>query len=133
LLELALGRVLDRLVEREYDHVPVGRGFLRVSHRSAARVGAHDNFGGAAADKLVEGILDAPHARVVGTGIADHLRRQLTLRVVAPVLGEESDAVELQRAHRQGLSGIDLAPHPHEGAITAQLRGQLAALACAQL
>ena len=105
----------------------LGRGPLGLGHRPAARVGVHHDLGRAPADLLLERVLDAGHAGVVEAHVAEHVGAELALRVVAAVLGEEADAVELQVAHAPGGGGVDLALDPHEGAALLQLGQQLAA------
>jgi len=58
-----------------------------------------------ALDQLVVGRLDASEPVVVGAGVTKHVRRQLTIRVVAPVLLDETDPLELEGGNPLHLLG----------------------------
>ncbi len=64
-VELALGDVLDRLVEREHDGVALGRGPLGLRDRPAARVGVDDDLRRAAADARFSNAYSTPHMPVL--------------------------------------------------------------------
>ena len=97
-VQFLLRRVLDGLVQGQDDRAPLGGRLLGVAHRAAARVDLDGHLGRPPADLAVEGVLDPAHPRVVDAHVAQDLRGQVALRVVAAVLGEKADALELQIA-----------------------------------
>ena len=104
-----LGLVLDRGVDRQLHVVADGR---RLQHVEADRVaaGVVDDLLLAvlAAEGLVLGLLEPGQALVLGADGADHLRRQLALRVEALAVGERVDPVDLELLDLVGLVEVDL-------------------------
>ena len=84
----------------------------------------------AALQVLVQRELDALLAAVLDVGEADHVRRRLALGVLAPVLAELVDALELERAHRVGQRLVDLALAARRSSAVAELRVELGAASC---
>src|SRR5690606_33424153 len=84
-----------------------------------ARVAVDEGRAGLSADERVVGRFDAAEAGVVDAHVAEHVRRQVRVRVPAPALRKEADAVEVEGSHARRLFGSGLAPHEREVTSTA--------------
>ena len=67
-------------------------------------------------------------ARVVDADVAEHVRRELLVRIEAAVLLHEPDALELQSGDAARLVRRHLPPHVHEGAAAADALGERLAI-----
>ena len=93
-----------------------------------ARVGLDQDLALAAAHLRVVGRFEAGEAGVVEPDVSEHVRRQLLLRVVAPALLDEADALQLQRLHALRFVGRDLPREIDELRVAAQALRHLLAL-----
>ena len=114
--QLALDEVLQVLVDGQLDGRAGRRGPVDAAERPVARVRVDQGLPGVARDLGFVGRFDPAQALVVDADVADEVRRQLAVGVVAPVLGEESDAVQPQGRHAPGLGRRRLPPDVGEGA-----------------
>ena len=94
--QLALGDVLQVLVDRQLDGRARGRRPLESAERAAARVGLIQQLAERAADLAVVGRLDAGEPFVVDADETQQLGRKLLLRIEPAVFLDESDAVEIE-------------------------------------
>ena len=94
--QLALGDVLQVLVDRQLDGGARRRRPLEPAERAAARVGLVEQLALRAADLAVVGRLDAGEPFVVDADETQQLRRQLLLRIEAAVFLDETDALEVR-------------------------------------
>ena len=78
--QLALGDVLQVLVDRQLERRARRRRPLDAAERLPPRVGLDEHRAGAAADERVVGRLDAAQADVVDADVAEHVRRQILVR-----------------------------------------------------
>ena len=94
--QLALDDVLELLVDGQLEGAAGGGQPLDAAEAAAPGVDLHQHLAVAAADHRVVGRLDAAQAAVVDADVAEQLRRQLLLRVVAAALLHEADALEIE-------------------------------------
>ena len=92
---------LDRVIERQERSLAVARGHVALDRdRPADRI-AHDRLAARRAGELrVELELEPGEALVVDAGVAEHLRRERTLRIRAALLAVEVEARELLPCER---------------------------------
>ena len=116
-VELALGDVLDRLVDRQH-HAVTGLGLLEhVGRRdlAAKRIAAGDRLARHAGQIGVEGALDALEP-ALGALEAQDVRGQLAVWIEAQRLREEPEPRLAERPHLLGHGGRKLPAQPHERA-----------------
>ena len=106
---------LDAVVEREEDVVslPLRPGRDHVDD-AAGRVGDRRLAARLADQLLVERALEAFEAVVVDPGVAEHVRRDSPLRVVAELFGVVAEPGEPQLLERGGLRRVGLPLHVDE-------------------
>ncbi len=86
----------------------------------APRVDLDEDLPVAAANVLVVRRFDATQPDIVDANVAEQVRRQILLRVVATALLEEPDAGKAERSNAVRHVGRHLAPHVHERFLPAQ-------------
>ena len=98
--QLALGDVLQVLVDRQLDGRAGRRRTLEPAEGAAARVGLIEQLAERAADLAVVGGLDAGEPFVVDADESQQLRGELLLRIEAAVFLDEPDAFEVELGDR---------------------------------
>ena len=95
--------MLQILVDGQLEGRARGRRPLDAAERAAACIALDEHGAGAAEDQRVVGALDTSQADVVHADVAEHVRRQIRVRVGALALFDESDARQFQRRHARRL------------------------------
>ena len=95
--------MLQILVDRQLERRARGRRPLDAAERAAAGIALDEHRAGAAEDQRVVGGLDTGQADVVHADIAEHVRRQIRVRVGALALLDETDARQVERRHARRL------------------------------
>ena len=126
--QLALGDVLQVLVDRQLDRRAGGGWPLETAEGAPARVGLVQQLSERAADLAVVRRLDAGEPFVVGADEAEQLRGKLLLRIEAAIFLDESDALEVELGDARRLRRRDTAAHVDERALLAKARGQFVLL-----
>src|SRR5439155_24410932 len=122
----AFGAALEVCGDRQLAARAGGRWPLRSAEGLMARVGAHQDGAGLAANLRIVGVLEAAQPLGVDADPAEQVRRQLLVRIEPLALLDEADAVEVQRGDALRLIGRDLPLHVREGALLSQpLRDRL--------
>ena len=100
---------LDAMVDRQED-VVAGPLRLRRDHvdHTAGRIADGRLAAGLADERLVERALEPFEAVVVDPGVAEHVRSDAALRVVAQLLGVEPEPGQVQLLQRRRLRGVGL-------------------------
>ena len=118
--QLAIRDVLQVLVDGELEPVAGRRrALLARRHGVPARVGLEQHLAFAAADARVERGFE-PGQTLVHADVAEHVRRELFLRVVPPAFLEEQDAPKVERPDAARLLGRHPAREIRELALAAQ-------------
>jgi hypothetical protein len=120
-VDLALGDVLDRAVDRQH-HALAGLGLLEhvlLGDFAAKRVAAGDRLARDACQIRVEGALDTLQP-TLGALEAEHVRRQLAVGVETQRLGQEAEPGLAQCLHLLGDRRRQLAAQPDERARAGQ-------------
>ena len=118
---------LDRGVDRE-PHVLARLGTRRVddAHRLAGRVVHDPPPAVGAVERLLERLLQAGEAVVVGAHRSDELRGERPLRIGAPRLDDGADALDPELLHGLALIRVELAAQIDEAFLRVrQQRGDL--------
>ena len=117
-VQLALGDVLQVLVDRQLDRRPGRRRPLETIERVAARVGVNEDLAFLAANLRVVGRLDTAQTLVVQADEPEEVRRELGVGIVAAALLEEADAFEIERGDLLRFLRRDLPADVREGALS---------------
>ena len=126
--ELALGDVLQILVDCELEGLAGRWWALDAAERAAARVRLDEHLPVEALDQVVVGGFDAAEADAVDADVAEQVGRELLVRIEAAVLLHEPDAVEVERGHTPCLIGRGLPAHVGKCAVAVEARGEGALL-----
>jgi hypothetical protein len=115
-VDLALGDVLDRAVDRQRDAVA---GLWRLEqvrrgHLAAERIPSGDRLARPARELRVESPLD-PLEPALGALEADDVRGQLAVGIEPERLRQKAEPRLAERPHLLGHRGRELAAEPHEG------------------
>src|SRR5262249_45012959 len=97
LMQLALGDVLEILVDGQLDGRTGCRRTLEAAERMSPRVGLNEDRPLLAADLRIVGVLEAAQAGVVDSHIPEEVRGELLVRIETPALLDEADPLEVER------------------------------------
>ena len=127
-LELALGRLLDGGIERQLEAVSLVRGSADAAgeHLAAARIAIELQVLRLAADDPVIALLEPFEPLGVDADEAEHVGRQVAVRVEPPAFGDRVDPRELEPRDRLRLARQGLALEPDERLAARELRPQRA-------
>ena len=103
--QLALGDVLDVLVDCQFERHPGGRRPLDPAEGPIVGVGLHEQPSGQASDFLVVSRFETVQPLVVDAHVSEQMRGQFLVRIEAPVLLDETDALQIEFA--DALRGIE--------------------------